>query len=235
VTLIASNAGGPSAPVTKSITVNPPSTGGGIALVDTSTAGNSAAVTAVTVPKPAGAQSGDVLVAQITTDLQPTINDATGAPAGWTRVASQTATGAHLFAYWHVVTASDPGPYTWTLSTAVKWNAGIAAYRGVNTATPWDTTPTGTAASTAAATTLTVPGVTTVTPGAMLVGGVALNSGSSAVTPPTGWGEALEATGVQVTELANRVQAAAGPAGDATWTFGGSFAATGWMGALRPA
>jgi hypothetical protein len=188
-------------------------------------------VTAVTIDKPSGAQAGDVLVAQITADSAPNVS---AAPAGWTAVTSRQASGARLFVYSHVVGASDAGPYTWTLSTGVKWNAGIAAYRGVNTTTPWDTTPV-TAASGTAATTLAVPAVTTQTAGALLVGGVAVNSGSSGVTPPSGWTEALEATGIQVTEVAHKVQAAAGSSGGGTWTLTGAYFAAGWMGALKPA
>jgi PKD repeat protein len=212
-------------------TTPPPPSGTGIALVDKAEAGNSTAVTAVTIPKPAGAQAGDVLVAQITADAAPSVS---AAPAGWTSVASQSTSGARLFVYSHVVGGSDPGSYTWTLGTAVKWNAGIAAYRGVNTTTPWDTAPT-TAASAAAATTLVVPAVTTQTAGALLVGGLAVNSSSAGVTPPTGWTEALEATGIQVTEVAHKPQATAGSSGTGTWTLTGAYYAAGWMGALKPA
>jgi len=55
------------------------------------------------------------------------------------------------------------------------------------------------------------------------------------VTPPSGWTEALEATGVQVTEVAHKVQATAGSSGGGTWTLSGAYFAAGWMGALKPA
>ena len=234
VTLTATNSVGTNSS-SQTITVTsgtpPPPTGSGITIVGKTETGNSAAVTAVTIDKPSGAQAGDVLVAQITADAAPNVS---AAPAGWTAVASRQASGARLFVYSHVVGASDAGPYTWTLSTGVKWNAGIAAYRGVNTTTPWDATAV-TAASGTAATTLAVPAVTTQTAGALLVGGVAVNSGSSGVTPPSGWTEALEATGVQVTEVAHKVQATAGSSGGGTWTLSGAYFAAGWMGALKPA
>ena len=234
VTLTATNSVGTNSS-SQTITVTsgtpPPPTGSGITIVGKTETGNSAAVTAVTIDKPSGAQAGDVLVAQITADAAPNVS---AAPAGWTAVASRQASGARLFVYSHVVGASDAGPYTWTLSTGVKWNAGIAAYRGVNTTTPWDATAV-TAASGTAATTLAVPAVTTQTAGALLVGGVAVNSGSSGVTAPSGWTEALEATGVQVTEVAHKVQATAGSSGGGTWTLSGAYFAAGWMGALKPA
>jgi chitodextrinase len=211
----------------------PPPPSGGISVVDSTTAGNSAAVTSVTIAKPAGVAAGDVLVAQITADANPSISTA---PTGWSTAISPRSVGtsARLFAYYHVVGSGDPSSYTWTLSTAVKWNAGIAAFRGVDTSTVWDSAAQG-ATNTTAASSLAVPAATTVTPGAVVVGGVALNSGSVGVTAPSNWTERLEATGVQVTEVASQPRPTAGSTGTATWTYSSTATSAGWLRALKPA
>jgi hypothetical protein len=119
-----------------------------------------------------------------------------------------------------------------SLSTAVKWNAGVENFHGVDPANPWDTAASG--ATSASATTLTVPGVTTTTPGAMLVGGVGLNSTTGTATPPSGWTELGEPTGAQDTVLAGQARPTAGGTGNATWTFSSSLTSTGWLRALKP-
>jgi hypothetical protein len=176
---------------------------------------------------------GDVLIAQFTADDAPSV---TTVPAGWSAVVEPQSVGtsARLFVYSHVVGTADPASYSWGLSTAVKWNAAIAAFRGVDTATPFDT-PAGTRSGTASSTSVTVPGVTTVTPGALLVGGVGPNNASVTVTEPTGWTELVEGRGAQVTELAYQARPVAGATGNATWTLSTAYGSAGWLRALRPA
>ena len=100
----------------------------------------------------------------------------TSVPAGWTPIVnalginSSSTCGARIFAYYHVVGPADPQSYGWTLSSAVKWGAGLTAYRGVDNTTPLDT-PVATAVNaTYQATSITAPSVTTVSPNAMLMG-----------------------------------------------------------------
>jgi len=189
-------------------------------------------VTDVTIDSPTGVTDGDVLIAQFTADNNPSSTP----PAGWSSVLSARTigTGAKLFAFYHVVTsaAAEPASCTWTLSAAQKWNAGIADFHGVDPSTPFDTAASGATAFTAG--TLTVPGVTTVTAGSMVVGGVGVDSGTVGVTEPTGWTEALESTGAQVSEVADNSQATAGATGDQTWTLSKALSSAGWMRALRP-
>jgi hypothetical protein len=105
----------------------------------------------------------------------------------------------------------------------------------VDAASPFDT-PASTAVRTSyTATGLTVPGVTTVTDGAVVIGGLGLDSKSVAVAAPAGWGEAWESTGGQVAELASRAPAQAGATGTVTWSLSAATAAAGWIRALRPA
>ncbi len=240
-TLRATNAGGTSEPATQTITVSatppPPPPSGGVTAGAVTTATSTAAVTGVTVNVPAGLADGDVLVTQITADNGPTVTP----PAGWSNVLPSAylgmGGGARVFVYSHVVTsaAAEPASYTWQLSSAQKWNAGMSAFRGANTTTPFDTAATVASDSTYSAAKLTVPEVTTTTPGAMVIGGVGIDSSSTAVTPPRGWTEAFESTGAQVTELATQSRAAVGATGAQTWTSSRATASTGWMRALRPA
>jgi hypothetical protein len=234
--LTASNAGGASAPVTKQITVNPgtpPPTGDGITVGQSTQPVSTAAVNTVTIPKPGGVSAGDVLIAQFTADDAPSV---TTVPAGWATVVSPLAMGtsARLFVYYKVAGAAEPASYAWGLSTAVKWNAAMTGFRGVDAASPFDTAA-STRVNTATATTLTVPGVTTATAGALLVGGVGANNATVAVTQPTGWTELVDGRGAQVTESAYQARPAVGATGNATWQLSAAFTSAGWMRALKPA
>ena len=83
---------------------------------------------------------------------------------------------------------------------------------------------------------LTVPGVTTVSPGAMLIGAAALNSGNPTVviTAPAGMTERWDLLGKRQ-EYDDALQAAAGNGGSKTWTFSDARAGVAWLAALRPA
>ena len=197
-----------------------------------STVVNATATSSVTVPKPAGTASGDVLVACLA--LNGGSVSSSGLPAGWTSIA--TATGVanpHVFGYYHVAGSSEPTSYTWSLGSSVANGAGIARYSGVRAASPIDAT--ATTASGASATTGTLPGVTTATPGAMLVGCMAINSSSTGVSiaSSSGMTEAWDIGGKRH-ELADHAQAAAGPSGSKTWTFSSAREWAGWLVALRP-
>lgn len=185
----------------------------------------------VTLPKPSGAAAGDVLVASFTADQNPSISSV---PTGWTPIVNglRVWSGAEVFAYYHVVGTADGTSYSWTTNPAVKWGGGITAYRGVNTTTPLDATV---ATQVSSGTSITVPGITTASSGAMLIGGAGYDSGTPAITPPTGWSERWEAAGGQITEEADRLQSSAGASGTSTWTFSASKAAGAWQTALKPA
>ncbi|MCV2491114.1 PKD domain-containing protein [Geodermatophilus sp. YIM 151500] len=242
VTLTASNAAGAGTAASRTVTVAAPPSGGGgggggataVAAGASATSASTAAVGSVTLTKPASVSAGSLLVAQFTADDGPGV---TAAPDGWTPVINPLSINARatVFAYYKVAGSSEPASYAWQLSTPVKWNGGITAYTGVDPANPFDS-----AASTASnlgtnSTTLTVPGVTTTQPGALLVGGVGMNGSSVAVTPPSGWTENWEGTNAQVAESARQSRPTAGATGNATWTFGTAGITAGWLRALRPA
>jgi hypothetical protein len=161
------------------------------------------------------------------------------APSGWTTIVGplKPDTVAEAFAYYHVVGAGEsPGSYAWALSTAEKWGGGITAYRGVDTSHPLDlASPVTKINSTGTATSITSPGVTTVTNGAMLVGGLGADGATASTTPPAGWTEAFDSVGGKMSEHAYKSQGTAGPSGSATWSISAARAMAVWMTALRPA
>ncbi|MDQ0755116.1 PKD domain-containing protein [Arthrobacter sp. B3I4] len=239
-TLTAANSAGStsaSTVITVSGATTPPPPSSGITVGAATTASATTASSTVTLNKPAGAAAGDVLVASITADLAPTAT----APAGWTAIVnglginSSSSSGAKVFSYYHVVGTSDPGSYSWTLSTAVKWGAGVTAYRGVNNTTPLDSSVATAVNTSYSATSITAPSITTASNGAMLIGGVGFDSGSPGATPPSGWTERWEASGGQIGEAADKPQATAGASGTATWTFSTAKAVAVWQTALKPA
>ena len=156
----------------------------------TRTASTETATTTVSLPAPTGRTAGDVLVASFTADKNPTAT----VPAGWTAITNglNIGSGARVFAYYRVAGSSDPATYTWTLSTAVKWGGGISAYTGVNTSTPLDSTVATAVNATFSATSIAVPGVSTASNGALLIGGLGFDSSTPGATAPTGWTERWE-------------------------------------------
>ncbi|MEA5454106.1 PKD domain-containing protein [Sinomonas sp. JGH33] len=232
-TLTASNAVGSSSAST-TITV----TATGITTVASTTTYASTAASSVTLTAPSGVAAGDVLVASITVDQNPSV---ASVPAGWTAMvnglginASSTG-GARIFTYYYVAGSSEPSSYTWNLSSSVRWGGGITAFRGVNTTTPLDTGVTTAVDTTYSATSITLPSLTTATNGALLIGGVGLDSVVPGVTPPSGWVEPWEAAGGQIAEFADATQVTAGASGTATWTLNTARALGAWRTALRPA
>ena len=235
--LTATNSGG-STTATATITVNPAPPANGITFVGSTTTFSGTALNTVSLTKPPGTATGDVLVASFTADLNPS---AASVPTGWTAIVnglsikSSANSGARVFAYYHVVGSADPASYSWRLSKAVKWGAGVTGYRGVNTATPLDTGVVTAVNTTYTATSITVPSITTTSNGALLIGGVGFDSSNPAATPPTGWTERWEASGGQIAEQADRIQATAGATGTAKWTFSTAKAVAAWRTALKPA
>jgi myo-inositol-hexaphosphate 3-phosphohydrolase len=206
---------------------------GTISRQSVSTTVNPTASNAITVAKPAGTAPGDVLVACLS--LTGGQVASTGVPAGWVRFAAATTVSVpHVFGYYHVVGNSDPASYQWSLSSSVTGGAGIARYSGVNTTNPLDATPT--AAAGASSTTGTVPGVTTASASAMLVGCMGVNSSSTTlgITSPSGMSQAWDIGGRR-SEFADGVQATAGGSGSKAWQFTSAREWAGWLTALRPA
>ena len=234
-TLTAGNSTGSSTAsvtITVSATTPPPATGG-ITVVNSSTTYSGTATLTAPLPVPAGTAAGDVLVASVAADLNPTMTP----PTGWTPIVSglSVSTGARLFSYYHVVGASDPASYTWTFNTSVKWGGGITAYRGVNNATPLDSTVATATDTSWTKSSLTVGSITTATNGAMQISTIICDCASPVFSPPSGWSQRWQSAGGQIADQADVLQATAGATGTATWTFSAIRGATAWRTALKPA
>ena len=227
VSLTASNSSGSSAPATATITVTAPSAG--IVRAGTSTSVATTSDAGLTIAAPAGTGAGDLLVSCLT--LNGSSVSATGAPAGWTRLAAVTGVAnPHVYGYYKVAGPSEPASYRWTYTSSVVSAGGIVRYTGASGLDAAVSTASG-----ASATSGTVPGVTTATADAMLVGCVGINSGSTAVTisGPPGMTEAWDVGGKRH-ELDDGKQPTAGASGGRTWTFSASREWAGWLAALRP-
>ena len=83
---------------------------------------------------------------------------------------------------------------------------------------------------------MTVPAVTTVSTGALLVGGTAINSSNTSVliSAPSGMAERWDLGGKRQ-EYDDAPQASPGSSGDKTWSLSAAREAAAWLAALRPA
>jgi PKD repeat protein len=230
--LVASNGAGASAPASATITVGSPPPPGAISVVGSQESQSTAAVSAVTLGRPAGVSAGDLLVAGFSVDNNPGIT----APAGWTQITSlQPNTGVTVAAYYRVVGSGETViADSWATSTAEKYGGGMTAYRGVSASHPFDVATPSTTVATTHVSSVTAPSVTTVTDGALLIGGLGADGATSITTPPTGWTEGYDSVGAQMSEQASRSQSTAGASGSATWKMSDSRRAAVWMTALRP-
>jgi hypothetical protein len=94
---------------------------------------SSVPITAISIAKPAGTTTDDVLVAMITVRGAPIIS----APSGWTLIRSDTSgTVIHQALYRKVAGGSEPASYSFTFDREIAASVGIiAAYSGVDTTT----------------------------------------------------------------------------------------------------
>jgi len=144
------------------------------------------------LPKPAGTNTGDVLVAAIT--VVPA-SQTVATPAGWTLLFSDTAgSSARLAVFTRVVPAADGAVanYSFTFGGAHQGAAGgITAFIGVDNAAPVDVSG---RAGTSVGYAHTAPSVTTTARGALLVGAFAMPGSTDDWFPPSGMIEAIDVT-----------------------------------------
>jgi len=146
----------------------------------------SAKATSLSLTKPAGAVTGDTLLATI--DVRGGVP--VTAPAGWASVDSRTVgTSLTKATFSHVVGASDPGPYAFTFPTSQASVGVVAAYSGVASVTLG-----GAVTSASSTTSLVVPTVTIANGGSVLVSLVGFASNGS-ITPPAAQTERAELSG----------------------------------------
>ena len=135
--------------------------------------------TTLTITKPSGTASGDVVVAMI--DLAGTASIT--APSGWTVVRNDTnGTALRQAIFWHVAGSSDSS-YPFTFGAAQGATAILAAYVGVDTASPFDPSTGQTGSGTA----ITGPSLSASANAALImVSGVAT---STTIAPASGMAE----------------------------------------------
>ena len=180
----------------------------------------------ITVTKPAGTLSGDVMLASVSV----VSNASTVATlAGWTLLLSTNQTGTNtsrLYTFYRIAGAAEPASYIWTVSGAnIGAVAAIASFTGVDISlSPIDASA---GQTTASSLTHTAPSLTTTVAGDMLV---TVHEFASARnwTPPAGMTERVDrasqgksGNGVSL-EMNTESRAATGPTGTRTATAAGN-------------
>jgi hypothetical protein len=187
-----------------------------IALRAASGAASASGVASLAIATPAGTQPGDVMVAAVS--VRPS-SAAITPPGGWTlvrRVDNAAGNSSSLAVYTRVAALGEPASHAWSLSTSTGSAGGIAAFSGVDTATPVDAEA---GAPTATGLTHATPSTTATRPRTMLVTAHAFTS-SDTWTPPAGMSEAVDVASMAVPnsagialEIAHALQAAPGATG----------------------
>jgi hypothetical protein len=170
--------------------------------------------TQIALPRPAGLESGDELVAAI--HMQGPDSGAITPPAGWTLVA-RTGTGAaasdvQLATYIRRVTdpAAEPATYVFGFAGTNREAAGfVSAYKGVRQAVPVEAAA-GRASGTGAV--HNFPELSSLSPGALALW-VAAGNGGAAVTwtPPAGSTERAEVSNASGVSLVGAESAVSAP------------------------
>ncbi len=173
---------------------------------------NGTGATTISVTRPTGTQTGDVILAAITTEAGETV----ATPSGWTATANaNNASTVRTATFWHVAAGGDPSSWAFTLGTSKKAAAVAVTYSGVDTSSPIDVAATATAAST---TSHAAPSVTTTAAWRHLVNIYGI-TGLTSLTPPNGSNELADqqsgASAVTI-ELADTDVAATGATGTRT-------------------
>lgn len=213
-------------------TVTPPA--GGTVGSRTATLVEAAAATTITGTLPTGLANGDVVVVTYGNSSAPA-NFVP--PSGYTQLFAPIAviSTVTMAAYYKVITnaGTETGPSaSWT--TSGRCSVVTQAYTGVDNAIPLDVTPT---TASATATTLNVPGVTTITNGAMLVSGCVINSSTTTdATAPVGMTDIGHSNvDGRRTVVAQQTFPTAGATGVKTWTISAAgIASSAYLAALRP-
>ena len=169
----------------------------------------------LTITKPAGVVTNDVLIAGVG------FNNSSAAitpPSGWTlvrRTNNTSTTSNALAVYSRVAGGSEPASYVWGIGGGAFLVGGIQAFSGADTTNPIDVEN---GQTTASSLTHATPSVTTTLANTMLVTTHSFSS-SSSWTPPAGMTEsydrpsgAANATGMTI-EGSRVLQAAAGATG----------------------
>jgi 3-phytase len=190
-----------------------------------------------TFPRPAVCQPDDVLRLQITTTSSTAVTFTP--PSGAILVLASavgSADNVQSVEYLYVLPSSMPTDIVVGLSAAGQGTIAWAVYRGADPTSPVDAPAVSTAQNGTASTSATTPSITTVTAGAMVVGGHCMGSGSTTViSTPSPWVVVADGTRRNGLLLERGIMASPGATGTAAWTFSASQQVRAYAYALRPA
>ncbi len=212
--------GGPSVNVSTLQPATPvaPTTGTGTAWVQTTT-GTTGGATSLTISKPTGTNSTNLLVATIAVAGGSAEN--VTAPGGWTLIRrTDNSTVLSVLSYYKVAGGSEAGSYAWTISPSAKATGAIVRYSGVNTSSPIDLSS-GNNSGGSSNSSVVANSVTT-TGSAEVILGVFGTAARTTFTPASGMTERVDvANGTSTNagptiEVASITQASAGSVGDKT-------------------
>lgn len=150
--------------------------GSGISRRSWMTHNNGAGAAVLSIRKPAGVVSGDVMLAQIVVSLP---GSTVSAPGGWHTIESTSAAGVKMVSYYHVATSSEPFFYRWSFSASQPATGGISDWIGVDATAPIDASSARVNSGSLAAFTQ----ITTTAPNDLLLQMVGV-AGNTTVTPP---------------------------------------------------
>lgn len=202
----------------------------------TATVAESASATSISGTLPSGTTTGDVTVALFV--LGGSAAQFTG-PSGWTQLVAPVAIASNtetMAVYYRVSPPSAPSAST--SGAAGRCTCIVQSYTAVDTTTPVDVAASST--NNGSSTSVVEAGVTTVTAGARVIGGMFGDTASRTVTIPAALtldaAYAASSTG-RMAALASVNQGSAGATGTLTWTWSPSATVTAvaWTAALRPA
>lgn len=197
---------------TPTLTPTPPP--GSIALRAATSANNGSGGSSLTISKPTGTASGDVLIAHIAVQ---TAGNTITPPSGWNLIVRKdTSSLLSTAAYWKLASPSEPASYQWSFGTAGEASGGIAGYTGVNNTSPVDASNAQYNNSTNNAYN---SGVTTTQANDMLVYEVGIITVTT-VNVPTGFAQEWSTTSSTKTtsEMSQEIFSSAGATGQITTT-----------------
>lgn len=177
-----------------------------ISLVGTASADGSS--TAVSVTHGLSIAEGDVIVAGVHVNADPTVSDNNGAYAFTADYNRANPISSKYYVYHRVAGASEPSSYAWTLNSSQRWSVVVRVYRGVDTASVWDVAP-GAGSSAVGGTNsvptspATAPTITIATEGAC---GIVMVSADKAPTSTT-WSDPTNSYGDEQEEAGQQTQA----------------------------
>lgn len=111
-----------------------------VPVVESFSSGGNASNDTKTITKPTGTAEGDLLVAFVGLGRDPELTSVT-LPSGWSLLIDQedgssSSPESKLVVGYKVAGASEPSDYTITLSSSMRWVAGIGRISGVDTGSP---------------------------------------------------------------------------------------------------